>query len=134
MMGRETQSRKIVQFKLHRLLFDEIRRLETFPNYKSAKILGFCLNVMGLKVGDKKGYGSQQYALRKAVLNWTRKNYLKLVAAQPEVADAVCMGRITFDAESSRLIATYFRGLDLEEPKEYLDLERARSVEQTAAS
>jgi hypothetical protein len=62
-MGEQTRTRKVVLFKLHRLLFDEIRRLESLPNYKSARILGFCLNVMGLKIGNKKGYGSEEYAL-----------------------------------------------------------------------
>jgi hypothetical protein len=78
---------------------------------------------MGLKVGDKKGYGREEYPLRKAVLNWTRKNYLKLVEVHPEVAAAVPTGRISFDAEHGRLVKTYFKGLELEEPKEYLDLE-----------
>jgi hypothetical protein len=123
-MQEETRARKIVLFKLHRLLFEEIRRLEKMPNYKSARILGFCLNVMGLKAGDKKGYGSEEYPLRRAVLNWTRKNYLKLVKVQPDVAAAVPTGAITFDAENNRFVKTYFRGLQLEEPKEYLDLEK----------
>jgi hypothetical protein len=123
-MQQETRARKIVLFKLHRLLFDEIRRLETFPNYKSARILGFCLNVMGLKIGNKKGFGAEEYPLRRAVLNWTAKNYLKLVEVQTDVAAAVPTGRITFDAENSRLVKTYFKGLQLEEPKEYLDLEK----------
>jgi hypothetical protein len=134
MMGAETRAREIVRFKLHRLLFDEIRRLERLPNYKSARILGFCLNVMGLNVGDKKGYASEQFPLRKAILSWTKKNYLKLVEAQPDVAAAVPTGRITFDAENNRLVATYSKGLGLEEPKEYLDLEEARPRDQAAAS
>jgi hypothetical protein len=58
------------------------------------------------------------------VLNWTRKNYLKLVEIQPDVAAAVPTGRITFDAENNRLVKTYFKGLQLEEPKEFLDLEK----------
>jgi hypothetical protein len=54
---------KAVLFKLSRLLFDEIRELETLAHYKSARILGLCLNVMGLKIGDKKGYGSEEFPL-----------------------------------------------------------------------
>jgi len=94
-LAENTRAQKIVRFKLHRLLFDEIRRLETMPNYKSARILGFCLNVLGLKVGKKARYGSEEYPLRKAVLDWTRKNYLKLVDVQSDVAAAVPTGRIT---------------------------------------
>jgi hypothetical protein len=105
-------------------LFDEIRELETLAHYKLARILGLCLNVMGLKIGDKKGYGSEEFPLRKTVLNWTKKNYLKLVEAQPEVAAACLAGGVTFDAKNDRLIKTYFKGLQLEEPKEYLELEK----------
>lgn len=65
---------KIVHFKLRRLLYDEILQLEKFPNYKASRILGFCLNVMGLKIREKTGYGSEYYPLHQAVLAWTRKN------------------------------------------------------------
>ncbi|MBI5636605.1 MAG: hypothetical protein HZA03_01405 [Nitrospinae bacterium] len=47
------KSWKIVKFKLRRLLYDEILRMGGFPNYKSFRILGFCLNVMGLKTGKR---------------------------------------------------------------------------------
>ena len=43
---------KIMQFRLRRLLYDEIKNLEKIPNYKSSKILGFCLNIMGLSLRD----------------------------------------------------------------------------------
>jgi hypothetical protein len=133
-IGKGTRTRKFVLFKLSRLLFDEVRQLEKMPNYKSARILGLCLNVMGLKVGDKKGYASEEYPLRKAVLNWTRKNYLRLIEVQPEVAAACLAGRVTFDADNSRLVKTYIKGLDREAPKEYLDLEKTASVDQVASS
>jgi hypothetical protein len=112
----------IIRFKLRRLLYNEIRELERFPNYKSSRILGFCLNVMGFRVGEKKGYGSEQYALRKTVLAWTQVNFLKLVERQPEVAASCLTGGITFDKEHSRLVKTYAKGLELEAPKDYLDL------------
>ena len=121
--GVKTRAQKAVRFKLHRLLFDEIRRLEDLPNYKSAAILGYCLNVMGLRVGDRRGYGSEEYALRRAVLNWTRKNYLRLIEVQPDVAAAVPTGMVTFDTENSRFVKTYNKGLALEAPKEYLTLD-----------
>jgi hypothetical protein len=111
---------KAVLFKLSRLLFDEIRELETLAHYKSARILGLCLNVMDLKIGDKKGYGSEEFPLRKTVLNWTKKNYLKLVEAQPEVAAACLAGvRRSYDPRTSnpttKLIdATYTAGTSLE--------------------
>lgn len=113
---------KIIHFKLRRLLYDEILRLEKFPNYKSSKILGFCLNVMGLKIGKKKGYDSDYYPLHKAVLAWTRRNYLRLRNIQPEVANSCLIGSISFNEQGTRLVKTYAKGLNLEAPKEYLEL------------
>jgi hypothetical protein len=115
----------IIRFKLRRLLYNEILRLDEFPNYKSSRVLGFCLNVMGLKIGNRKEYGTNYYALRKAVLTWTKNNYMRLRTIHPDVAKSCLMGSITFD-EGSRLVKTYIKGLELEPPKEYLELAAAR--------
>lgn len=112
---------KIVHFKLRRLLYDEIVQLEKFQNYKSSRILGFCLNVMGLRIGKKKedrGY----YSLHKVILAWTRKNYLRLKSVQPDVAESCLMGSISFDAQEARLVKTFARGLSLTAPENYLEL------------
>lgn len=114
---------KIVRFKLRRLLYDEVVRLGDMPNYKSARILGLCLNVFGLQVGNRTDYRRNEYALRRAVLNWTKKNYLSIKDQLPDVASACLAGSITFDEESHRLVKTYMKGLSREAPKEYLDLE-----------
>ncbi|MFS6545874.1 hypothetical protein WHJ71_14650, partial [Staphylococcus aureus] len=65
---------RVVKFKVRRLLYNEIADMKRFPNFKGAKILGFCLNVMGLKLkeGD---YDEDSRALHKAVLAWTNKHY-----------------------------------------------------------
>ncbi len=118
----EGKAWKIIHFKLRRLLYNEILQLEKFPNYKSSKILGFCLNVMGLKIRQKKGYDSNYYSLHKALLAWTTKNYLRLKGVQPEVAESCLMGSISFDEQGTRLVKTYAKGLSLEAPKEYLEL------------
>lgn len=114
---------KIVRFKLRRLLYNEILKLGEFPNYKSARFLGVCLNVMGLSIGNRSGYERSEYALRKAVIGWTKKNYLNVRGRLPDVATACLMGGITFDEENHRLVKTYMKGLSLEAPKRYLDLE-----------
>jgi hypothetical protein len=116
---------EIIRFKLSRLLYDEILRLEKLPNYKSSRILGFCLNVMGLKIGEKKEYDRDYYPLRKAVLEWTRKNYLQLKSIHPEVSESCLIGSISFDEQGARLVKTYIKGLSLEAPKEYLELSPA---------
>ncbi|MEE8114258.1 MAG: hypothetical protein V3T23_07870 [Nitrososphaerales archaeon] len=113
----------IIHHKLRRLLYEEIRQLDDFQNYKSSRILGFCLNVMGFAIKKKRGYGSEEYPLQKAVLAWTRKNYLRLRSIQPEVAQSCLIGSISFDEQDTRLVKTYIKGLSLEAPKEYLELD-----------
>ncbi len=115
---------KIVRFKVRRLLYNEIMELTKMPNYKGSRILGFCLNVLGVKTGpSKQNYGRDAYALARAVHSWTRKNYLSMRRENPDVADSVLIGDISFDETSSRLVKTYFKGLNREAPKSYLDLE-----------
>jgi hypothetical protein len=99
-----------------------IRNLEKLPNYKSARILGLCLYVMGLRDG-KFGIDRDYAALRKAVLKWTRKNYLRLVEVQPDVAASCLVGSLSFDKEGQRICKTYAKGLSLEAPKECLALD-----------
>lgn len=119
-----------VRFKVRRLLYDEVVRLEKFPNYKSAPILGLLLNVMGLNAGaGKTSYGREYRPLAKAVRAWVKRCYLKLQADNEEVADACLIGSISFDKDQSRLVKTYFRGLKKEPPREYLDLDRPVCVD-----
>ncbi|GJL66355.1 MAG: hypothetical protein NPIRA05_13260 [Nitrospirales bacterium] len=118
---REGKAWKIINHKLRRLLYDEIRRLDDLPNYKSSKILGFCLNVLGPIVRNER-YDREQNPLHKAIIAWTRKNYLRLRSIQPDVAQSCLLGSISFDEQSARLVKTYSKGLSLEVPKEYLEL------------
>jgi hypothetical protein len=123
-LGKNHRAWSIVRFKLRRLLYDEIKELETLPHYKSARILGICLNVMGLKMGKRSGYGREQTALKAAVLAWTQRNYLKLRQVNEDIADSCVIGSITFDAEKERLVKTYAKGLEPEPHREYLDLQK----------
>lgn len=114
---------KIVHFKLRRLLFDEIRRLDKFPNWKSSKILGLCLNVMGLKLGEKDGHGKEYYALKKAILSWSKKSYLNLRNKHYEIADDCLIRGVSFDKVNSRLIYTHPKHLDLISRQTFLELD-----------
>lgn len=122
-LGNDGRAWKIVQFKLRRLLYDEIRDLESMPNYKAARVLGICLNVMGLKIGKRSGYGRDNAALKAAVLAWIQRHYLRLREVNAEIADACLIGSITFDAEQLRLVKTYAKGLKPEPHREYLSLQ-----------
>ncbi|WP_197688027.1 hypothetical protein [Burkholderia pseudomallei] len=60
----------IVSFKLKRQLLNEVTRMDKFANYKSTRVLGMLLNVMGLKQHrTERNTGVQ--GLHRAVLSWT---------------------------------------------------------------
>src|SRR6185312_10709280 len=111
LMLNNSKACKIIHYKLRRLLYDEICRLKKSPNYKSSKILGFCLNVMGLVIYGKRGHNESYYPLHKATITWVKNNYLHLVDVHPEVARACLLGSISFDEQGERLVKTYLRGL-----------------------
>lgn len=115
---------RVVHFKLRRLLYDEIANMDEYFNYKGARILGYCLNVMGISQSVKKERIDRDYwPLRKVVTKWTTKNYLRLRDDLPDVADEVLIGSITFDEANHRLVKTYIKGLSKEAPKDYLVLD-----------
>lgn len=114
---------EIVKFKARRLLYDEICDMKRFPNFKGAKILGFCLNVMGLKLKEQ-DYDKDSKALHKAVLSWVKGNYVWLHDYNPRVAEACLVDGITYDADNRRLVKTYSAdGLRREPLHIHLDLD-----------
>ncbi|MBP8034821.1 MAG: hypothetical protein KAY62_00080 [Burkholderiaceae bacterium] len=118
-------SGKVVKFKVRRLLYDEIVDMKRFPNFKGAKILGLLLNVMGLTVrqGD---YDKESRTLQRAVLAWTRKNFVWLHGYNPRVAQACLVDGMTFDVENRRLVRTSpAEGLRREPSYVYLALDPA---------
>jgi hypothetical protein len=119
----DSATRRIVLFKLRRLLFAEVLQLEHSPNFRSAAILGFLLNVLGIKDTSERGHRTAEYPLRRAVVSWTRRNYLQLVNRQHKVADAAVLGTISFDSANRRLVKTYIEGLNLVAPTDVLDLD-----------
>lgn len=123
----EPHAWKILQFKLRRLLYDEIAEMDELPNFMNAKVLGYCLNVLGLQIHPG-NYGREYRALAKVVQAWAHRGYLKLRQTMPRVADAVLIGSITYDEQNHRLVKTYLLGLRDEPSRDYLPL--ARSNEQ----
>ncbi len=114
---------RVVKFKARRLLYNEIANMRRFPNFKGARILAFCLNVMGLAL-KKPDYDKDSRALQKAALAWTRKNYLWLHEYNPRVAAACLVDGITFEPHNQRLVKTYpMDGLRREVSYIYLVLE-----------
>ena len=118
----QSKTRKIVLFKVRRLLYEEIKGVETHPNFLNAAYLGYCLNVLGLEEGKKRQFRQDEYPLRKAVISIARRNYLAMVQSRPKVAAAVLLGTISFDKDKKQLVKTYSEGLNLVAPKDTLDL------------
>ena len=96
---------RIINFKLNRLLYDQIKEMNNFPNFKGAKILGFCVNVMGLKLSEDKS--DKNRPLHKAILTWMTKHYTWLHSNSPRVAEACLVDGITYDEVNLQLVKTY---------------------------
>jgi hypothetical protein len=118
----QSRTRKIVLFKVRRLLYEEVKCVEKHPNFMNAAYLGYLLNVLGLKEGNRRDFRRDEYPLRKAVISFARKNYLALVQRQHKVAAAVLVGTISFDKDKKQLVKTYNEGLNLVAPTDTLDL------------
>lgn len=113
---------KVVMFKVRRLLYDEIAEMKRIPNYKGAKILGFCLNVMGFVILNKE-YRQDRIALQKAVLSWTKQNFVWLYSYNPTIGEECLVDGITYDEKNLRLVKTYPINAFRPEPKYiYLNL------------
>ena len=121
-LGAEGRTWKILQFKLRRLLYDEIASMEKLPNFKNARFLGLCLNVIGFKIGTG-SHGRGYRALAKVILPFTQRCYPRLRQKLPRVAEAVLIGGIAYSAEHNRLVKTYLQGLRDEPSREYLQLD-----------
>ncbi|WP_286902074.1 hypothetical protein [Vreelandella sedimenti] len=106
LMKMNGEAAKIVRFKVRRLIYNEIFQMKEFPNFKGARILGFCLNVLGLTVKEQNIFHEGK-ALHKAVLSWTKKNYAWLHSYNPNVAEACLVEGFTYDAINRRIIKTY---------------------------
>ncbi|MEW5912654.1 MAG: hypothetical protein AB1814_08870 [Thermodesulfobacteriota bacterium] len=114
---------KVVKFKVRRLIYNEVIQMKHFPNFKGARILGFCLNVMGLAIGDDR-YNHDSKALHIGILSWTKKNYAWLHSYNPRVAEACLVDGITYDEEHLRLVKTYpAEGLRREAEYIYFDVD-----------
>ena len=102
-----TRSWKIIRFKVRRMIYDEIRRMDTWGNFKGGRLLGMCLNVLGLDHQRTRDYRRESSGLMQVVVAWTKRNYLRLVEDHPKVAGVCLHGKVTFDPDSKQLIQTF---------------------------
>jgi hypothetical protein len=97
---------KIVKRKMMAQIYKEINELKTFPNFKGARYLAFCLNVMGLEL-NRQPLNRDSLPLQRAILRWTKRNYALLRQRNPEVADKCLVAGTSFDEEQMRIVRCY---------------------------
>jgi len=93
---------KIIHFKFRRLVYNEINDMKESVNFKGARILGYCLNVMGHKLEDDSLHPHN--ALHRAILAWTVKKYGWVHFKNPEVARYCLVEEWSYDEGNSRLV------------------------------
>lgn len=98
---------KAFKFKLRRLIYNEIIRMNEFPNFQGAAVLGFCLYLFGFKVNKNIESYRDIIALHKVVLNWTKKNFSALYEFNPKVAERCLIDNMTYDHEKRRITRAF---------------------------
>jgi len=104
------------------MLYDEIRGMDRWGNFKGAQILGLCLNVLGFGENRTRDNRRDETALMSLIVTWTKRNYLRLVENHPKVAQACLHGSVTFDAENKQLVKEYADETRKEPRRRYLKL------------
>jgi hypothetical protein len=103
----DSKVRAIFRARLQRLIWKEIRDMESAPNYRGARVILVCLNVMGFKMDHAVRRPKEIRALKRALLKWVRQNYLKLRKDYPDVARACTGASLSFDPKKKTFIKTY---------------------------
>ncbi len=97
---------QITKRKLMGQIYKEINEMKQFPNFKGARYLGFCLNVMGLRLNTDQHH-RDSFPLHRAVLRWTKKNFALLHRRNPEVAAACLVADMSFEVDELRIVQSY---------------------------
>jgi hypothetical protein len=106
---KDTKIMKMVRRKLRRMIWNEIVRMNGFPNYLGAAYVRFCLNVLGFydeSVRRNDTLERDSWPLAKAVAGWVRKNYQTIAISHPPVAQAMLPANIEFDHKAQTLVRT----------------------------
>lgn len=103
----DSRAEEIIYFRIRRLIYNELKTIDSF-NYKSAALLGFCLNIMGfeLSLDIKNEYIKRYAALHKVILKLVKDNFLNLYSNKQKIAIECLFGSISFDDKKKRLIKT----------------------------
>ena len=120
----DTPARRIIKFKLRRLIYNEISGMKNLPNFKGAALLGFCLNVLGLSLDNKMEDNKDSFALHKVLLAWTKRNFTWLHEYNPRIAEHCLVDGFTYEPDKFRIVKTYpVQGLKRESTYIYLEVD-----------
>ncbi|RUV37520.1 hypothetical protein [Mesorhizobium sp. M7A.F.Ca.MR.148.00.0.0] len=119
----DTRAWRIFRSRLQRKIYREVRNMDRYLNYKGARVLSVCLNVMGLSEEHEAHRPPEYRALKRLILRWIAKNYLRMREELPDAAAACLGGTISFDVTRQCLVKTYSAGLSREPAREYLTLD-----------
>lgn len=89
---RDTEIMKMVRRKLRRMIWTEVLRMDEFPNYKGARYIRFCLNVLGFydeKVHRRDMLDREAWTLARVVSGWVARNYRSVAESHPPVAEVM---------------------------------------------
>ncbi|MER8704955.1 hypothetical protein NKH49_05145 [Mesorhizobium sp. M1088] len=112
---------KILRKKVHRLIYNDVIQMDRYANFKGARTIGYCLNVLGLTPIKRNGNDRKEsFPIQSIVLSWTRKNYGRLLKDNPKVAAAMMQGSISYDPESRQIIKTYRDDIGNSPSREFL--------------
>ncbi|MCG9578216.1 hypothetical protein L1D14_18545 [Vibrio tubiashii] len=103
--------RKIILHRLRRELFKEFELLTSLPNHKSARLLGYCLNVIWLN-SSKKASSTNEHLLRKILVRWINKNFISLYNNYPNIAQSCLIGGISYNSDECSFKKLYRPLLD----------------------
>ncbi|MDU9006871.1 hypothetical protein [Sedimentitalea todarodis] len=106
---KDTKIMKMVRRKLRRMIWNEIVRMDDFPNYKGAAYVRFCLNVLGFydeSVHRNDTLERDSWPLTKVLAEWVKKNYQTIAISHPPVAEAMLPANIEYDREAQKLVRT----------------------------
>lgn len=112
---------KVIQYKLRRLIYDEIQRMKEYPNFKGAKYVSFFLNVLGILPYKLKN--KHEKIIRNIIVGWVKEFYVGLHQQNPQVATQCLVDGIVYDEQRLRLVKTYSSNALRPKPKKvYLQL------------
>lgn len=132
-VGQEGKAWNIVRHKVRRLIYNEIKKLSSFPNFRGSRLLGLCLNVGGIKKPDRhSNHTRDSVALVLAAQSWAKKNYRTLRQVSPDVAVAVLMGNLSYDEPSKCLVKSWPRMLSSEPRKDTLIIDAPQKMKALA--